>query len=250
MASRGGALGSRPCSLLRSSRRAEWLTRRIFWSAKPRSRVPSLRSWTRSWRPSLGVPSIPSRTAGRILRHVSRTPLPRAKRMLLPSWNQQAMLATRRHVTPSSCATTNTSCRRPSRRPQRNSSRTLTVPFSPRPSSKRSLSRTPRRSLWRVSTRPRPRAQDDIPAQWDVADVLREAEPRAEQLLVDEYLVAVPEQSPVQEPRSSHYPVLPAPEPEREAIGETDAALRRIRERLNDPDESRARKSRLRRRHT
>ena len=89
-------------------------------------------------------------------------------------------------------------------------------------------------------------SEDDAPAQWDVADILREAEPRAEQLLVDEYIVAVPEQTPAQEQRSSHYPVLPAPEPEREAIEETDAALRRIRERLNESDEP-TRKSRLRR---
>ncbi len=93
-------------------------------------------------------------------------------------------------------------------------------------------------------------SEDDAPAQWDVADVLREAEPRAEQLLIDEYIVAVPEETPVQEQRSSHYPVLPAPEPEREAIEETDAALRRIRERLHESNESPARKSRLRRAFT
>lgn len=93
-------------------------------------------------------------------------------------------------------------------------------------------------------------SEDDAPAQWDVADILRETEPRAGQLLVDEYIVAVPEGTPVQEQRSSHYPVLPAPEPEREAIEETDAALRRIRERLNESNESPARKGRLRRAFT
>ena len=88
----------------------------------------------------------------------------------------------------------------------------------------------------------------ETPAPWIAADLARGTEPRdAEQLLVDEYIVAVPEETPVQEQRSSHYPVLPAPEPARDAIEETDKALRRMRERLNESDESRPHRSRLRR---
>lgn len=65
-----------------------------------------------------------------------------------------------------------------------------------------------------------------------------------------EDIVVVPEQTPVQEQRSSHYPVLPAPEQGPERFEETDAALRRIRERMNESDESPAGKNRLRRHFT
>jgi len=86
----------------------------------------------------------------------------------------------------------------------------------------------------------------DASGQRDVSDVFRAAEPRIEQLLVEEYIAALPEEAPDHQQRSSHYPVLPAPEPEREVTEETDAALRRIRERLTGSAESPARKSRLR----
>ena len=74
-------------------------------------------------------------------------------------------------------------------------------------------------------------SEDDTPAWW-------------------EDIVVVPEQTPVQEQRSSHYPVLPTPEQGPERFEETDAALRRIRERMNDSDESPAGKNRLRRHFT
>jgi hypothetical protein len=104
----------------------------------------------------------------------------------------------------------------------------------------------------RASSEEAPAAiEEDAPVQRDFADALGEAESGdAEQLHDYEYIVEVIEQTPAQSQRtSSHYPVLPAPEPEEEAIEKTDAALRRIRERLTD-DESPARERKLRRRFT
>ena len=57
----------------------------------------------------------------------------------------------------------------------------------------------------------------------------------AEHLYDFDHIVEVVEHTPAQSKQtSSHYPVLPAPEHEEEAIEETDAALRRIRERLTE----------------
>ena len=65
-------------------------------------------------------------------------------------------------------------------------------------------------------------AEDDQPGD---AQYLRESEHRVE----------VIERTPGQsQGTSSHYPLLPALEPEEEAIQETEAALRRIRERPTD----------------
>ncbi len=93
-------------------------------------------------------------------------------------------------------------------------------------------------------------SEKEAPAQLESAGDAGHAEPRdPEQLRDDEDIVWTPEQTPAEEHRpNSHYPVLPAPEPEREANEETDAALRLIRERLNESDESPAHKSRFRRR--
>jgi hypothetical protein len=84
--------------------------------------------------------------------------------------------------------------------------------------------------------------------QWDPADEVGEAESGdADQLHDDDYIVEVIEHTPEQSQRtSSHYPVLPAPEPYEQAIEETDAALRQIRERMTD--ESPAYERKLRRR--
>ncbi len=57
----------------------------------------------------------------------------------------------------------------------------------------------------------------------------------AEHLHDYDYIVEVVEQTPAQSKQtSSHYPVLPAPEREEQAVQETDAALQRIRERLTE----------------
>ena len=97
---------------------------------------------------------------------------------------------------------------------------------------------------------------EDARVPWDPADEVGEAESGDAHQLdddyiveVDDYIVEVIEHTPEQSQRtSSHYPVLPAPEPYEEAIEETDAALRQIRERM--VDEVPARKTRLRRRFT
>ena len=76
-----------------------------------------------------------------------------------------------------------------------------------------------------------------------VAEVVREAEAVAEQVLVDEYIAATPGEVQTR----SHYPVLPAPEPDAEAADAVDAAFRRIREGMTEADESPSPKRRVRR---
>ena len=106
----------------------------------------------------------------------------------------------------------------------------------------------------RVSAEEAPAAiEEDAPPQPIVADEPSLAESRDSENLHDhDYIVEVVEvveQAPApSQQTSSHYPVLPAPEPEEEAIEETDAALRRIRERLTE--EVPAPKRKLRRRFT
>ena len=94
--------------------------------------------------------------------------------------------------------------------------------------------------------------EQDALVQPDVAVELGEAEAGDfDQLHDDEYIVEAIEHTPAQSQRtSSHYPVLPAPEPYEEAIEETDAALREIRERLTYESPSPARERKLRRRFT
>jgi hypothetical protein len=65
---------------------------------------------------------------------------------------------------------------------------------------------------------------------------------RAERVDDDVYVVEVEETPPQGQGTSSHYPVLPAPEPGAESTDDTDAALRRIRERLDDDASSATRR--------
>ena len=78
--------------------------------------------------------------------------------------------------------------------------------------------------------------EDDAPLQPVFADDPEDAESGDAEYLHDyDYIVEVVEETPAQSKQtSSHYPVLPAPEREEEAIEETDAAFRRIRERLTE----------------
>ena len=67
-------------------------------------------------------------------------------------------------------------------------------------------------------------------------------------MLADEYIVATPEHTPEEEERApSHYPVLPAPQPDAEGTEAADAALRRIREGIDEANEPPPRKRRIRR---
>jgi hypothetical protein len=67
-----------------------------------------------------------------------------------------------------------------------------------------------------------------------VVDELSVEEPeRVEHLDDVDYIVKAEETPPQGQETSSHYPVLPAPEPGAESTDDTDAALRRIRERLD-----------------
>ena len=91
--------------------------------------------------------------------------------------------------------------------------------------------------------------EEDEPAQQDLGDVLvaaasREIEPLGD----DDYIVEVIDDTAPTQHANPHYPVLPSPRSGEEAIEETDAALRQIRERM--VDEVPARKTRLRRRFT
>jgi len=88
---------------------------------------------------------------------------------------------------------------------------------------------------------------DDADALWDVAEIPREAEAAPELALVDERPTATPEQAAAEGASRSHYPVLPASEPDAEATDATDVALRRIRESLTETDESPSGKRRIRR---
>jgi hypothetical protein len=90
--------------------------------------------------------------------------------------------------------------------------------------------------------------EEDAPPQPVVADEPSLAESRDSEHLHDhDYIVEVVEQAPApSQQTSSHYPVLPAPEPEEGAIEETDAALRRIRERLTEEVPASERKLRRR----
>ena len=81
-----------------------------------------------------------------------------------------------------------------------------------------------------------PASEGGVPSsdEWSVVDERREAVRGDEPLLVDDYIVTPPEQTPAEEEQTrSHYPILPAPEPDAEAIDAADAAFRRIRERPN-----------------
>ena len=96
-------------------------------------------------------------------------------------------------------------------------------------------------------------ASEGVPVsdQSSVVDERREAVRSDEPLLVDDYIITPPEQTPAEEEQTrSHYPVLPAPEPDAEAIDAADAAFRRIRERLTETDEKPSRTRRIRRRFT
>lgn len=71
----------------------------------------------------------------------------------------------------------------------------------------------------------------------------------AEHVVDDESIVDLVEPIAAQSrPSNSHYPILPAPEPEAEATNETEAALQRIRERMTE--ELPASRRKLRRRFT
>lgn len=76
--------------------------------------------------------------------------------------------------------------------------------------------------------------EDAPPPQAVVADEPPLAESRESELLPDlDYIVEVVEQPPAPSQQTrSHYPVLP--EPEEDAIEETDAALRLIREHMTE----------------
>jgi hypothetical protein len=88
---------------------------------------------------------------------------------------------------------------------------------------------------------------EDARVQWDPADEVGGAESGDAHQLDDDYIVEAIEHTPEQgQQQSSHYPVLPAPAPDEEAIEVTEAALRQIRERLTD--ESPASERKLRRR--
>ncbi len=91
--------------------------------------------------------------------------------------------------------------------------------------------------------------EEDEPAQQDLGDVLvaaasREIEPLGD----DDYIVEVIDDTAPTQHANPHYPVLPSPRSGGEAIEDTDAALRQIRERM--VDEPSPRKTRLRRRFT
>jgi len=91
--------------------------------------------------------------------------------------------------------------------------------------------------------------EEDEPAQQDLGDVLvaaasREIEPLGD----DDYIVEVIDDTAPNQHANPHYPVLPSPRSGGEAIEDTDAALRQIRERM--VDEPSPRKTRLRRRFT
>ena len=161
-------------------------------SEKLRSRVPSSRSWTRRWRPSFGGASVPSSTRGCILRRVSSRIRSRARGRLSP-----AGLDTRsRKAEP----------------------RDAEEPDDPGP---------PWLDLedgaHEGSTLHRPADVDEAPAseggvpssdEWSVVDERREAVRGDEPLLVDDYIVTTPEQTPAEEDQpTSHYPILPAPNP-------------------------------------
>jgi hypothetical protein len=115
---------------------------------------------------------------------------------------------------------------------------------------RRSLS--PAEDTWphpRASVEEAPSAiEEDAPVQPVFAEELGGVESGDTEHLQDyEYIVEVIEQTPAQSQRaSSHYPDLP--ESEEEAIDETDAALRRIRERFTDDPP--ACETKLRRRFT
>ena len=91
--------------------------------------------------------------------------------------------------------------------------------------------------------------EEDVLVERDPANDRRDPAPvGAEPVDTYDYIIEVIDQPPAQsQSTSSHYPVLPSPEPEEEAIDETDTALRRIRERLTEADSSSVRKRRLRR---
>ena len=71
---------------------------------------------------------------------------------------------------------------------------------------------------------------EDAPPE-QMVDELSVADSEPAEVL--DYVVEVEETPPQGQEASSHYPVLPAPEPGAESTDDTDAALRRIRERLD-----------------
>jgi hypothetical protein len=76
---------------------------------------------------------------------------------------------------------------------------------------------------------------DDAHVPLVVADDPGEARSdESEHVHEESIIVEVVEQTPERDPQtSSHYPALPSPEPDDDAVDETAAALARIRERLN-----------------
>lgn len=94
--------------------------------------------------------------------------------------------------------------------------------------------------------------EEDVLVERNLTAEPRDSAPAdAEPLDGYDCVVGVIEQAPVtSQETSSHYPALPAPEPEDRTVRQTDAALRRIRERLTESDASSARARRLRRRFT
>jgi hypothetical protein len=83
--------------------------------------------------------------------------------------------------------------------------------------------------------------------QWSMEDERREVVGDDEPLLVDDDINTPDPTRAEEEQTRSHYPALPAPEPDAEATDDTDAAFRRIRERLRDADKAPSHKRRLRR---
>ena len=168
-----------------------------------RSRVPSSRSWTRHWRLSFGGASVPSSTRGCILRRVSSRFGSRATRTPLSGWT--------RHTIPKRAARRRAAGRSRSAvaRPRRGAHEGSTLHV-------RQMSKRHRRA----------KGACQVSDEWSVVDERREAVRGDEPLLVDDYIVMTPEQTPAEEEQTrSHYPVLPAPEPDAEAIDAADAAL-------------------------
>lgn len=84
--------------------------------------------------------------------------------------------------------------------------------------------------------------EEDASPQPVVDEPSVEESERTERLDDVDYVDEVEETPPQDQETSSHYPVLPAPEPGAESTDDTDAALRRIRERLDDDASSATRR--------
>lgn len=101
---------------------------------------------------------------------------------------------------------------------------------------------SPPSPLMRFNEASRERDDDASAALCAVAEVVRKAEAVGEQVL-DEYIAATPSEVPTR----SHYPVLPAPQPDADATDAVDAAFRRIRKGMTEANESPSPKRRVRR---